>query len=39
MINNIIDCMVKHRSIRSYTDKAVSEEDLNSHHTSGAGRS
>lgn len=30
MINNIIDCMVKHRSIRSYTDKAVSEEDLNS---------
>lgn len=28
MINNIIDCMVKHRSIRAYTDEAVSKEEL-----------
>ena len=28
MINNIIDCMVKHRNIRAYTDEGVSNEEL-----------
>lgn len=28
MANQVIDCMMSHRSIRSYTDKTVSEEDL-----------
>lgn len=28
MTNKIIDCLMSHRSIRSYTDKAVSDEDL-----------
>lgn len=28
MTDNIIDCMVKHRSIRAYTDEAVSKEEL-----------
>ena len=30
MTNQVIDCMMSHRSIRSYTDKAVSDEDLDS---------
>lgn len=30
MINHVIDNMLAHRSIRSYADRAVSEEDLNS---------
>ena len=30
MTNNVIDNMLAHRSIRSYTDRAVSDEDLNS---------
>lgn len=28
MTDNIIDCMVKHRSFRAYTDEAVSKEEL-----------
>lgn len=30
MINHLIDHMLAHRSVRSYTDRTVSEEDLNS---------
>lgn len=28
MINNKIDIMLTHRSIRSFTDRAISDEDL-----------
>ena len=29
-MNKVIDSMLAHRSIRSYTDRTVSDEDLNS---------